>query len=141
VRPPLEENLSGTGGSKDQQFLGDVASWFVHDLVGIDQAPDSTEYKKLVIRPVIVGDLAHAAGTYTTPEGRAAVSWARMGDGRVALSATIPANTTAEVWVPTSGKHVTAPAGARFIRFDGWDGSQYAVYDAAPGTYRFKNER
>ena len=26
----LEENLSGTGGSKDHQFLGDVASWFVH---------------------------------------------------------------------------------------------------------------
>ena len=137
----LEENLSGTGGSKDHQFLGDVASWFVHGLVGIDQAPDSTEYKKLVIRPAIVGDLAHAAGTYTTPAGRAAVSWARTGDGRVALSATIPANTTAEIWVPTSGKRVTASPRARFIRFDSWDGIQYAVYDAAPGTYRFNSER
>ena len=64
-----------------------------------------------------------------------------MGDGRVALSATIPANTTAEIWVPTSGKRVTASPRARFIRFDSWDGIQYAVYDAAPGTYRFNNER
>jgi hypothetical protein len=34
----LWESLTGSGGSKDHQFLGDVAAWLVHDLVGIDQA-------------------------------------------------------------------------------------------------------
>jgi alpha-L-rhamnosidase len=78
----LKENLSGTGESKDHQFLGDVASWFVHDLVGIDQAPDSTEYKKLAIRPAIVGDLAHAAEPTPRPKGAlqsAGRAWATAG--------------------------------------------------------------
>jgi alpha-L-rhamnosidase len=93
--------------------------------------------RSLLIRPAIAGDLAHATGSYATPAGRVEVSWARTPDGRVALRVTVPANTTAKVWVPTSGKRVTAPAGARFVRFDSWDGIQYAVYNVAPGTYPF----
>lgn len=137
----LWENLTGSGGSKDHQFLGDVASWLVHDLVGIDQAAGSREYRQLLIRPAIVGDLTHAAGAYTTPEGRAAVSWARAVDGLVTLSATIPANTTAEIWVPTSGQPVTAPPGVTFSRDDSFGGIQYAVYEAGPGTYLFNGDR
>ena len=39
----LWENLNGSGGSHDHQFLGDVAAWFVHDVIGIDQPTGSTE--------------------------------------------------------------------------------------------------
>ena len=113
----LWENLAGSGGSKDHQFLGDVAAWLVRDLVGIDQAPGSLGYRQLVIRPAIVGGLTHAAGTYTTPQGRVAVRWARAGDGRVDLDVSIPANTTAEIWVPASGQPVR--------------------YQVGPGTYHF----
>jgi alpha-L-rhamnosidase len=138
----LWENLSGgSRGSKDHHFLGEVGSWLVHGLVGIAQAPDSTGYGKLVIRPAIVGGLAHATGTYTTPQGSVAVSWASAGDGQVKLTATVPANTTAEIWVPTSGKHVTASAGATFARSESLAGVQYAVYNVDSGTYRFNNER
>lgn len=113
----LWENLTGSGGSKDHQFLGDVAAWLVHDLVGIDQAPGSLEDKQLLIRPAIIGGLTHAAGTYTTPVGTAAVSWTRGQDGRVSLDVTIPANTTAEIWVPGSGHPVTVGPGT--YRFNG----------------------
>lgn len=135
----LWENLNGSGGSRDHQFLGDVDSWLVHDVVGIDQAPESTAYRQLVIRPAIVGVLTHAAGSYVTTQGVSAVSWAKTSDGRVALNVTVPPNTIAEIWVPTSGQRVTAPAGATFFRFDSFDGIQYAVYDAGPGTYRFND--
>ena len=113
----LWENLTGSGGSKDHQFLGDVAAWLVHDLVGIDQVPGSLEYKHLLIRPAIIDGLTHAAGTYTTPAGNAAVSWTAGPDGRVALDVTIPANTTAEIWVPGSGHPVTVGPGT--YRFNG----------------------
>ncbi len=86
----LWESLTGSGGSKDHQFLGDVAAWFVHDVVGIDQVPGSREYRQLLIRPAIVGDLTHAAGSYKTPAGRAAVNWARTSHGGVAMSVTVP---------------------------------------------------
>ena len=133
----LWENLNGSGGSHDHQFLGDVDAWLVHDVVGIDQAPGSIEYRKLVVRPAIVDDLGHASGTFITPQGRSAASWERTPDGRVAMDVTIPANTTAEIWVPTSGHRVRAPRGAKFSRFDSFDGIQYAVYDAGPGSYHF----
>ena len=136
----LWENLNGSGGSHDHQFLGDVDAWLVHDVVGIDQAPGSTEYRQLLVRPAIVGDLDHAAGTFITPQGRSAASWERTSDGRVAMNVTIPANTTAEIWVPTSGQPVHAPRGAKFSRFDTFDGIQYAVYDAGPGTYQFNQQ-
>jgi hypothetical protein len=134
----LWENLTGSGGSKDHQFLGDVASWLVHDVVGIDQAPGSVEYRHLVIRPAIVGGLTHAAGSYVTPQGKAAVSWA-VHAGRVDLRVTVPANTTAEVWVPSSGRPVTAPAGATLARQDTVGGVRYAVYQVGAGSFRFNH--
>jgi Bacterial alpha-L-rhamnosidase 6 hairpin glycosidase domain/Alpha-L-rhamnosidase N-terminal domain/Bacterial alpha-L-rhamnosidase concanavalin-like domain/Bacterial alpha-L-rhamnosidase C-terminal domain len=137
----LWENLNGSGGSHDHQFLGDVDAWLVHDVVGIDQAPGSIEYRKLLVRPAIVDDLGHASGTFVTPQGRSAASWARTSGGRVAMNVTIPANTTAEIWVPTSGHRVRAPRGAKFSRFDSFDGIQYAVYEAGPGTYHFNGHR
>lgn len=133
----LWENLTGQGGSKDHQFLGDVAAWLVHDVVGIDQVDGTREYKQLLIRPAIVGDLTHAGGSYTTPAGRAAVDWARTPDGGVTLNTAVPANTTAEIWVPTLGHQVSAPRGVTFSRLDTFDGAQYAVYDAGPGSYKF----
>jgi alpha-L-rhamnosidase len=133
----LWENLTGSGGSKDHQFLGDVAAWLVHDLAGIDQAPGSRQYRQLIIRPAIVGGLTHAAGSYTTPAGAAAVSWTASPGGHVTLEATVPANTTAEIWVPASGQPATAPPGVTFSRTGTFDGTQYAVYDAGSGTYRF----
>ncbi|HEX3591552.1 MAG TPA: family 78 glycoside hydrolase catalytic domain [Pseudonocardiaceae bacterium] len=135
----LWENLTGSGGSKDHQFLGDVAAWLVHDVVGIDQAPDSLEYRQLVIRPAIVGGLTHAAGSYTTPQGKAAVSWTVTASGRVVLRATVPANTTAEIWVPTSGQPVAAPAGATLTRQDTVGGIRYAVYQVRAGSFQFNH--
>jgi hypothetical protein len=55
----------------------------------------------------------------------------------VTLDATVPANTTAEIWVPASGQSATAPPGATFSRTGTFDGTRYAVYDTGPGTYRF----
>jgi alpha-L-rhamnosidase len=133
----LWENLTGSGGSKDHQFLGAVAAWMVHDLVGIDAAPGSLAYRQLVIRPAIVGGLTHASGSYTTPQGQASVSWSVAPSGAVTLQVTIPANTTAEIWVPTSGHPVTAPAGVTVARGDTVGGVRYAVYAAGSGTFRF----
>jgi hypothetical protein len=132
----LREDLMGTG-SYNHHFFGQVASWFVHNLVGIDQAPDSVAYEKLRIRPALVGDLRRAEATYTTPDGDTDVEWIRGPRDSVILRTTIPANTTAEVWVPTFGHDVSAPSGATYSRHDTHGGTEYAVYDVGPGSYRF----
>ena len=73
---------------------GQVASWFVHGLVGIQQAPGSTATAACEIKPALVGTLNHAEGTYTTPQGVASANWTRAANGLLSsLAVTVPANT------------------------------------------------
>jgi alpha-L-rhamnosidase len=133
----LTESLSGTG-SQDHHFLGEVASWFVHGLVGIQQAPGSVAYRDFEIKPALVGDLNHAYGSYATPHGTASASWTRAGNGLLStLDVTVPANTSARVYVPTSATTETFVAsGDAEVRYVGsQDGAQ--IYDVGPGQARF----
>ncbi len=133
----LTESLSGTG-SQDHHFLGQVASWFVHGLAGIEQAPDSIGYRSLVIKPALVGDLNHAEGTYTTPRGVASSNWTRAANGLLSrLAVTVPPNTSARVSVPAGSPGETFVAsGDAQVRYIGYqDGAQ--VYDVADGQATF----
>jgi alpha-L-rhamnosidase len=133
----LGESLSG-GSSKDHHFLGEVASWFVHALAGIQQAPGSTGYRSLEIKPALVGDLQHAEGTYTTPQGVASSSWTRAANGLLStLAVSVPANTSARVLVPASAPTETFVAsGDATVRYVGYqDDAQ--VYDVQDGSATF----
>jgi hypothetical protein len=133
----LTEDLSG-GGSQDHHFLGEVASWFVHGLAGIQQAPGSIAYRNLEIKPALVGDLNHAEGTYTTPQGTASSSWTRAANGLLStLAVTVPANTTARVSVPTSSPSETFVAsGGAAVTYVGYqNGAQ--LYDVGAGSTTF----
>jgi hypothetical protein len=136
-RTTLTESLSGTG-SQDHHFLGQVASWFVHGLAGIEQAPGSIAYDRLAIKPALVGDLDHASGTYTTPQGTASSSWTRDDQGELrTLDVTIPGNTPTRVYVPASspGQRFRAVGGAD-VQYVGYqDGAQ--VYDVGAGHAAF----
>jgi Bacterial alpha-L-rhamnosidase 6 hairpin glycosidase domain/Alpha-L-rhamnosidase N-terminal domain/Bacterial alpha-L-rhamnosidase concanavalin-like domain/Bacterial alpha-L-rhamnosidase C-terminal domain len=133
----LTESLSGTG-SQDHHFLGQVASWFVHGLVGIEQAPGSIAYRSLVVKPALVGDLNHAEGTYTTPNGVASSSWTKAANGLLSrLDVTVPANTSARVFVPAPSPTETFVAnGSASVNYVGYqDGAQ--VYEVADGDATF----
>ena len=96
----LSEALDGSG-SQNHQFLGEVDSWFVHGLAGIQQATDSIGYKSLLIKPAVVGDLASASGSYTTPAGDVTSAWTHVGKG-ISLNVSVPDNVTATVSLPTT---------------------------------------
>ncbi|MEU4477861.1 family 78 glycoside hydrolase catalytic domain [Micromonospora sp. NPDC023966] len=131
----LSENLSG-GGSQNHHFLGQVNDWFVHDLVGIDQPEGTIAYEKLLIRPAVgegIDDIPCVEGSYTTPAGEASNRIVRSAD-RLVMDVTVPANTTAEVWVPTQDHPtVSAPRRAKFLKVE--DG--YTVYALGSGTFTF----
>ena len=131
----LSENLSG-GGSQNHHFLGQVADWLVHDLVGIDQQDGSTAYQELLIRPAVgagIDDIPCVEGSYTTPAGVASNRVVRSADG-LEMTVTVPANTTAEVWVPSTDEaEVAAPPRAEFLKVE--DG--YSVYTVGAGRFSF----
>jgi alpha-L-rhamnosidase len=143
-----------TGGSLDHHYRSNVATWFYQGLAGIQ--PTSTAYETVRIRPHIPSVAVNAEvptsptdtnlakktldqvnASIDTVRGTVASSWTRLADGRIGLTVTVPSNTQAEIWVPTQGKPVTAPAGATYLREDTSGGEPYAVYQATIGTYAF----
>lgn len=80
--------------------MGHIQEWFHADLLGIKCDPQAVAFKRIVIRPQVVGDLRWARGAYDSIRGTITVEWQCDG-GQLTLKVTIPANTSATVYVPT----------------------------------------
>ena len=118
-------------------ILLQIEEWFHTGVAGIKQAPDSVAYRELIVKPTPVGDLTHAKGHYTTPQGTARSEWRRDATGITRFDVTIPANTKATVYVPARSAAqtfvATGSGDARYLRYE--DG--YQVYDVAAGDVTF----
>jgi len=129
--------------SRNHIMFGDIGAWFYKNLAGInvdDRSPDSIAFKHVVIRPRLVGDLTEAKASYQSIRGLIESHWT-IQNGRIELTVTVPANTTATVYVPTtdsatiteSGNVAKAVAEVSLIKEEGG----YAVFNVNSGTYRF----
>ncbi|HEY3285328.1 MAG TPA: family 78 glycoside hydrolase catalytic domain [Armatimonadota bacterium] len=134
-------NGSGAGsGSWNHIMFGDVSAWMVKALAGINPDPDGPGFAKVIVRPHVVGDLTSAKAEYHSVRGMVTSEW-RLDKGNLKLEVTLPANTTATLYLPLgSGSEVRegdGPAseapGVKHLRDD--DGT--GVYELGSGTYRF----
>jgi alpha-L-rhamnosidase len=120
-------------GSRAHPFGSAIGAWYFRSLAGIRPDLSKPGFKHIVLKPILVGDLKFAEASYNSMYGRIAVNWHRDG-GRFDIEATIPANTTATVYVPSrDSKSVTPPEGARFLRRE----VGASVFEAGSGNYRF----
>jgi hypothetical protein len=126
----LTEAWDGTH-SQDHFMLGQIQEWFYHDLAGIQ--PGAPGFKKIVIAPHPVGDITWAKARYDSIRGEIISRWKRSG-GKFSLDLSIPANTTATVYVPAkSDRAIKAGSGAKFLRME----NGCAVYETGSGRYEF----
>jgi len=110
-------------------------------LAGIKSDPRAPGFRHAIIRPYPAGDLSFVKASHKTPYGAIASSWKRDG-GAFTLDVTIPANTTATVWVPArdaaavteSGSPVSAAKGVKFLRAE----PGAAVFEIESGAYSFR---
>ena len=138
-RTTLSENLNG-GGSDNHAFLGDVAAWMMQYLAGIRSDPAHPGFQRFIIKPEPAGDLTWVKAHHDSPYGRIESDWKRDGD-RFSLDITIPPNSVAEVFLPTSkpdsvtetGKPAASAPGVKFLRSE----NGRAVYEVSAGSYQF----
>ena len=131
---------AGRSSSQNHFMLGQINEWFFHDLAGIASDPSAPGFKKIVIRPAVVGDLTWVKGRYDSVRGTITTEWKRD-SGRFTLDLTIPPNTTATVFVPARRARDVTEGGitasksphVRLLRQE--EGS--AVFEIASGQYRF----
>ncbi|HET7898063.1 MAG TPA: alpha-L-rhamnosidase C-terminal domain-containing protein, partial [Flavisolibacter sp.] len=83
--------------SMNHPMFGSVSEWFFRSLLGINAAAPA--FQKIIIKPQPAGDLTWAKGSYRSVLGTIKSSWIKGNDG-FNLEVEIPANTTAEVWLP-----------------------------------------
>lgn len=132
----------GGYGSGHHQFSACVAGWMYRCLAGIRPDLSGPGYKKLTIRPTIISNLTWVKAHYESVYGRVVSSWKMEGDS-ITLNVTVPANTKAEVYVPSKSENVVTEGGmsavkARGVNFLRMDGDA-AVFEVGSGSYEFRS--
>lgn len=129
------------GESRNHIMFGDISAWFYSYLAGIRLDPAAPAFKRLVFRPEPVADLTRVDASIETPYGKAASHW-RWDNGQLVWLVTVPTNTTATVWLPTTGgagdaREGDAPLakaqGVKLLRSE----PGALVLEVAAGQYRF----
>ncbi len=117
--------------------------WFYQGLAGILPDASAPGFKKFTIRPAIVGDLTWVKCSYHSAHGLIISNWKRTGN-RLETEVTVPANTTATLWLPAtdektvteSGKPASSADGVRFVG----KGKGMARFELGSGNYRFGSD-
>jgi alpha-L-rhamnosidase len=85
--------------SHNHIMFGSVDTWFYKVLAGINSDPAGPGFRRIIIRPHVVGDLNHVSASINTIRGMISSSWKKNGHW-LTLDITLPVNTQAKVSVP-----------------------------------------
>jgi alpha-L-rhamnosidase len=96
--------------SNNHLMLGHLMEWFYNGLGGIDQEESSAGYKKIIIKPEMVGYITFSKTSYQSPYGEIICNWDKQAD-MVKININIPVNTTAKVFIPVTPKSIVAEDG------------------------------
>jgi alpha-L-rhamnosidase len=86
--------------SYNHYAFGSVVAWVYRYVAGIDTSLIAPGFKKIVIHPHLDARLTSSKGEYDSIYGGIATEWTNSATGRFQLKVKIPANTTADVYLP-----------------------------------------
>jgi alpha-L-rhamnosidase len=118
--------------------FGAVYQWMAENIGGI--RTDGAAYKKIIIKPCPDGKLTWAKTGYHSIRGQIATEWKKE-KGKLTLNITIPANTSAVVYIPSvsvegvqeGGKAIKDAKGVKYLRME----NQEALFEVESGQYHF----
>ena len=121
-------------GSHNHVMMGSIDGWFYRTLAGIQPDEAKPGFEHIVIRPFLPKPLAHVRASVRTGRGPVAVEWTKQ-NGSVQLNVSIPANSTATVYVPAaSANQVQSTPPLKPTRFE----KGAAVFEIGSGAYEFR---
>lgn len=86
--------------SYNHYAFGSVVAWVYRYVAGIDTALSAPGFRKIVIHPQLDSRLTLANGEYDSVYGRISTEWTNPAAGPFQLRLKIPANTSADVYLP-----------------------------------------
>lgn len=121
--------------SNNHFMLGYLMEWLYGGLAGIQQSEESVAFKKIVIRPQVVGDITSAGANFESPYGKLSCKWKKTAKG-LEMDVIIPANTTAELHIPIGKSGLVTENGKAVKPFSMANGS--ALLEVGSGNYHFR---
>jgi alpha-L-rhamnosidase len=88
--------------SYNHYAFGSVVAWVYRYVAGIDTTLSSPGFKKVVIRPHPDPRLTFSKGEYESVYGKIVTEWSSASSGSLKLRVKIPANTTADIYLPAN---------------------------------------
>jgi len=123
--------------SYNHYAFGSVIAWVYRYTAGIDTALSSPGFKKIVIRPHLDLRVTFARGEYDSIYGKIVTDWRGTAEGPFSLRITIPANTTADVFLPAAARGQVTESGKKLeSRRQG----ESLVVSVGSGSYDFEVE-
>jgi alpha-L-rhamnosidase len=123
-------------------MLGDLLTWYYENLAGIRTDKTDVGFKKIIMKPSPPDGLDFVNASYISMYGIIKSSWKKK-DKNFEWSISIPANTSATVYIPAnsltdvteSGIDVSKTTGVQEVKLE----NGKAVVKIASGTYQFKS--
>jgi alpha-L-rhamnosidase len=121
-------------------LAGNLEAWFYQTLAGINYDSKQPGFRHIILRPQPVDGLTYVKSSFKSLYGTIVSDW-KIEEGAFIWNFTIPANTTATIYLPTedaksvreSGKVTVDSKDVEFLRME--DGA--AVYKVGSGEYVF----
>ncbi|WP_147238728.1 glycoside hydrolase family 78 protein [Mucilaginibacter hurinus] len=121
-------------------LLGDLVIWYFEDLAGIKPDANTPGFKKIIMKPTPVADLTFVKASHKSPYGWIRSEW-EIKNGSFTWNITVPANTTAKIYVPAKSEEDVYEGSGRASKADGVkllgaEGGR-VVYEVGAGSYKF----
>ncbi len=138
----VEDGFGGNNGmnSFNHYSLGAVTSWMMDSQLGIKYDEEAPGYKHFVLQPVAGGTFTYANGSFESAYGTIYSGWEAAEGVMTSYEATVPANTTATLYLPISEEQaegLQVPEGASFAGMTEHNGQMCAQYELVSGSYSF----
>ncbi len=126
--------------SHNHPMFGSVSKWFYSSLGGIKPDPQAVGFDKIIINPLVLKQLQWVKSTYNSVRGPITSNWHKS-DNEITFDITIPANTTATVYLPSDklqaikegGKPVTAVSDIKLSTCN----NGVSAWNIGSGSYHF----
>ncbi len=139
----------GGMNSHNHIVFGSVDAWFYKTLAGINIDSASPGFRRINIKPYIVGNLKYVSASIKTIRGMVSSSWTRR-DNSLVLNVTLPVNSQAKVSVPKMGLEsvIVKEDGRTIWKDDSYvegmagiigadEDENYVTFDVGSGSYSF----
>jgi alpha-L-rhamnosidase len=131
-------------------MFGSIDAWFYKVLAGINIDPAGPDFRKIIIKPYIVGDLNYVSASFKTIRGMISSSW-KKSDHLLIVNVSLPVNTQARVSVPKmnlgdvtikesgktvweNGSYIEGVAGITGAS----ENDEYVTFNVGSGSYSFE---